>query len=89
MSGIAKPLAKFSAAINNTTTVPVEAVQAIEKQDIGALPNSPSTSAEYNIIITVLLAGSVQAKQIAIKFATAVARDAAFASFESTYCTSI
>ena len=89
MSAIAKPLAKFSAAINNTTTVPVECVQAFEKQDIPNLPDTPSNSAEYNLVITVLLPGSVQAKQIVIKFATSGARDTAFTAFETAYCATI
>lgn len=89
MSAIAKPLAKFTNAINNTTTVPVECVQAFEKQDIPNLPNTPSNSAEYNLVITVLLPGSVQAKQIVIKFATSGARDTSFTNFETTFCASV
>lgn len=89
MSAIAKPLAIFTNAINNTTTVPVECVQAITKFDNPAAPNAPASTAVFSIIFVVLLPGQTATKNISINFTTAGARNTSFTNFETANCASV
>jgi hypothetical protein len=86
MSGIAKPLVKFSNS--KTPTVPVNAdfIAAIEKIDIPANPNQPASSAEYGILVTYVLPHAAPQK---VMWAVKATRDAAFTAFETLVCGTI
>ena len=86
MSGIAKPLVKFSTS--KTPLVPVNAdfIASIEKINISANPNQPASSAEYGIQVNYLLPHSVPQK---VMWATQGARDTAFTTFETLVCATI
>lgn len=85
MSAIAKPMAIFTNAINNTTPVPVECIIDISKFDNPAAPNAPASTATFNIIFTCLLPGQTATKQIPIRFSTASARNTSYTNFETAY----
>ena len=80
MSGIAKPLVKFSTS--KTPTVPVNAdfIASIEKIDIPANPNQPASSAEYGILVTYVLPHAAPQK---VMWTTSAARNTAYTSFET------
>lgn len=86
MSGIAKPLVKFSTS--KTPTIPVNAdnIASIEKINISALPNQPGNTAEWGIQVSYLLPHSVPQK---VMWTTQSARDTAFTAFETLVCATI
>lgn len=89
MSGIAKPMAIFTNAINNTTPVNVECIIDISKTDIPAAPNAPASTAVYTMVFTCLLPGQVATKKITINFSTKAARDTSYTNFETAYTASV
>lgn len=86
MSGIAKPLVKFSTS--KTPNVPVNAdfIAAIEKINLTALPNQPGNTAQWGIQVSYVLPHSVPQQFF---FTTMAARDTAFTSFETLVCSTI
>ena len=86
MSGIAKPLVKFSTS--KTPLVPVNAdfIASIEKVNVSALPNQPGNTAQWGIQVNYVTPHSVPQT---VMFDTMAARDAAFTDFETLVCTTI
>lgn len=88
MSALTKPLIKFTNAINNTVTVPVEYVQSAEKVDYAAAPNAPASTAVYSILFTVVFPHS-ENKIVKIDFTTAGARNTSFTNYQTANVTSV
>lgn len=85
MSALAKPHSIFTNAVNNTTVVPNEHVESIEKKDIPALGNNP---AKYSILFTVVYPNSAT-KNVEIVFTTKAARDTSYTNWVSANAASV
>lgn len=83
MSGIAKPLVKFSTSKTPTVTVNADFIASIEKIDIPANPNQPASSAEYGILVTYVLPHAVPQK---VMWDVKATRDTAFTALETLVC---
>lgn len=85
MSALAKPGSIFTNAVNNTTIVPNEGVQSVEKIDIPAIGNN---KAYYLIVFTMWPVGS-ETKVIKIKFTAAAARNTSFTNWQTANTASV
>lgn len=88
MSGIAKPLVKFSTAIDPTIVVSADYISDISKLDVGQLPNQPANTATFGISIDYILPNG-HTKNKVVNFATDILRDAAFTAFETLVAATI
>lgn len=87
MSAISKPFTHFTNSQKPNYKVPVEDVISVDKQDIAANPNGPSSTAKYLIVFAVKDAANAAVRFIKIPFATANLRDTSFTNFTSTFST--
>jgi hypothetical protein len=87
MSGIAKPMTHFTNSLKPTIKIPVEQVISVEKQDISANPNGPSSTAQYLLVFGVLDAANAPVRYIKVPFATANLRNTSFTNYTSAFST--
>lgn len=80
MSGLAKPLVKFSTSKTPNTVVGVEHLSAVDKLDTPALPNQPLNTASYNILFVYQYPEGTT-KNTLIGFTTDTIRNTALAAF--------
>lgn len=76
-------MARFANSLNPTVVVPVASILSVEKQNIPALPNQPASSAQYNMLFT-LVNPYNGSREILIKYGQNITqRDTDFAAFET------
>lgn len=88
MSAIAKPCVFFAGSTNPNNVVGVEHINTIEKQDIPALPNTPASSARYNIVIGYQYPNGYT-KNTTVQYLVQATRDTAFTTFKTLIAASI
>lgn len=88
MSAIAKPFVHFTSSQTPSVYVPVEHVNTVDKLDIPAVPNQPSSTAKYLILVTSVYP-SGETKKIEIPFTTSAARDTSLVNFKAAMSTAI
>lgn len=88
MSSIAKPGAYFTNAVNLNTIVPVEQVLDVVKVDRMANPNGPASTADFQIIFTLMGDNNIVRWQV-IHFTTAGARNTSFTNYKSAFAAAV
>jgi hypothetical protein len=82
MSAIAKPYVHFTNSTTPSQYVSVEHVLSVDALDIPAVPNQPSSTAKYQIVVTYQDPDN-KARTSIINFLTSAARNTSLGNFKT------